>query len=146
MKPSATEGIESLNAIEAYHAPAVRVRLPSDRIGDAIPGDIIRHPDGRLVELVRCHVDIGYWFWYHVDERTLSRLGPLDGGSWGDRVLGEAVGFAKKELELLSANQKRRDEVMLALKTLHDEMGLINDISSVLYGNILKTSGRKPSQ
>jgi hypothetical protein len=142
------EGIESLNTMDEYHPPAVRVRLPSDRIGEAIPGDIITHPEGYLVELVRCHADVGYWFWYRVDEDTLSRLGPLDGGAWAGtaRAATDDGVFAKREVELLSANQKRRDEVMRALKTLHDEIGLLSEISGVLYANILKASGRKLGQ
>jgi hypothetical protein len=35
---------------------------------------------------------------------------------------------------------------MRALKTLHDEIGLLSEISGVLYANILKASGRKLGQ
>jgi hypothetical protein len=50
--------------------------------------------------------------------------------------------LASKEVELLAANQQRRENVVRQLQELHSEMVLLGEISAVLYGNIIN-NGRK---
>jgi hypothetical protein len=127
-----------------FSAERPAIRLPSEKIMEAAPGDVIWHPDGFLVELVRCYPEIGYWFWHRVSEDTLSRQGNLEGGPWlgADDAAVSAEDWARKEVELLSFNQKRRESVIAQLQQLHSEMIALGEISTVLYGNILR-NGRK---
>lgn len=120
------------------------VRLSSEKIMEASRGDVIWHPGGFLVELVHCYPETGYWFWHRVHEDTLSRQGTLEGGPWLAEVeMAESADeWARKEVELLLSNQKRRESVIAELQQLHAEMIALGDISAVLYGNIIR-NGKK---
>lgn len=120
------------------------VRLSSEKIMEASQGDVIWHPGGFLVELVHCYPEAGYWFWHRVHEDTLSRQGPLEGGPWLTEVeaVQSAEDWARKEIELLSFNQKRRETVIAQLQQLHSEMMVLGDVSAVLYGNIIRNGRR----
>ncbi len=127
-----------------YRAGPPAIRLSSERIMEASRGDVIWHPGGFLVELVHCYPETGYWFWHRVNEDTLTRQGTLEGGPWLAEVEMDqsAEEWARKEVELLSFNQKRRESVIAQLQQLHEEMIALGDISTVLYDNILKSGKR----
>lgn len=127
-----------------FSAGPPAVRLSSDKIMEAAPGDVIWHPGGFLVELVRCYPGTGYWFWHRVNETTLSRQGTLEGGPWlaADDPAQSSEDWAREEVELLASNQQRRETVIAQLQQLHAEMIVLGEISTVLYGNVIK-NGRK---
>jgi hypothetical protein len=132
---------------QEHSAGPPAIRLSAEQIMQAAPGDVIWHPGGFLVELVRCYPGTGYWFWHRVDERTLTRHGTLEGGPWlaaADAAL-PSGDWPRREIELLSANQKRRETLIAQLQQLHAEMVVLGEISNVLYGNIIRTGKRMPS-
>jgi hypothetical protein len=124
---------------DTYSPKSSGLRLAADEIARTMPGDIIQHPQGYLVELVACYHDHGYYFWFRVDEETLSRTGTIEGGTWGSAsVSAKPDGNPRSlELKLLEINQARRNEIIAQMQKLHDEMTLLLDINNVLYGNVL---------
>lgn len=127
-----------------FRAGQPNIRLSTDRIMETSPGDVIWHPGGFLVEIVRCYPGNGYWFWHRVDEATLSRQGELEGGPWlaANDPAQSSEGWARRVVELLAANQARRETVVAQVQQLHAEMIVLGEISTVLYGNVIK-NGRK---
>lgn len=106
------------------YAIGLRVLNARQAIGSRQPpppvvGAISMHPDGYPVEVVG--EDDGCFFWYRVEEGTLTRVGKLLAGRW---QYGRQTS-SKEDLDLLllvQRNAARREEIASELARLRVEM------------------------
>mgnify|MGYP001240464259 FL=1 len=114
--------------------PKQRSPLEADRIMEAVPGDLIRHPDGMLVKLVACYPDRGYWFWHPADAGAHGEDADLCGGQWPVGQQPEAG----TEMALLGDIQRRREELIEEIQRINTEMALLGNMSGFLYRSIIR--------
>jgi hypothetical protein len=101
-----------------------RNAIPSRAAAAPVVGEVSMHPDGYQVEVVG--EDEGCFFWYRVEEGTLTRVGKLLAGRWRS---GRQTS-ANEDLDLLrlvQRNAARREKIVAELSRLREEMEALSD-------------------